>query len=134
MPSSVDMISGADATRDISPSLPRKPAFKATRLTFSTFVIKEYADSYDEHPLIYAKICSEIATIVIIDTGCGGATKDPDIDLKSLRQFIETVPVEDNDGEPLNKRSEMRYVVVLSHCHYDHICKSQRSLRMNVIS
>ncbi|KAI0090169.1 Metallo-hydrolase/oxidoreductase [Irpex rosettiformis] len=101
--------------------MPSSPAFRASRLTPSTFVIQEYADSYDEHPLIYAKICAEIATLVIIDTGCGGATKDLDIDLKSLRKFIEAVPVEDNNGEPLNKGSEMRYVVVLSHCHYDHI-------------
>lgn len=106
---------------DTLPSPSRKPAFKASRLTFSTFVIKEYADIYDEHPQIYAKICSEIATIVIIDTGCGGATDDEDIDLKSLRVFLETVPVRDNDGKPLNAGGKMKYVVVLSHCHYDHI-------------
>ena len=70
---------------------PRKPAFKASRLTQSTFVIKEYADIYDERPLIYAKICAEISTVVVIDTGCGGAMDDPDIDLTSLRMFMETV-------------------------------------------
>ena len=104
-------------------SHPRKPAFKASRLTPSTFVINEFADIYDESPLIYAKICAEIATIVIIDTGCGGATEDPDIDLKSLRAFIETVAVVDNGGKPLNEHGGMRYIVILSHCHYDHIRK-----------
>lgn len=102
---------------------PCKPAFKASRLTPSTFVINEYADIYDEHPLIYTKICAEINVIVIIDTGCGGATDDEDIDLKSLRSFIERVPVRDNGGKPLNQGGKMKYIVVLSHCHYDHICE-----------
>ncbi|KAI0701202.1 Metallo-hydrolase/oxidoreductase [Cytidiella melzeri] len=112
----------------------RKPAFKASRLTLSTFVVREFADSYGEHPLLYTKICAEIATILRtarggaaptlsdpIDTGCGGATQDPEIDLKSLRVFLETVPVIDNGGKPLNNGGRMQYVVVLSHCHYDHI-------------
>jgi glyoxylase-like metal-dependent hydrolase (beta-lactamase superfamily II) len=86
-------------------------------------VINEFADTYNESPLIYAKICTEISTIVIIDTGCGGATDDPDIDLKSLRTFIETVAVADNGGRPMNEQGKMGYIVVLSHCHYDHICK-----------
>ena len=105
---------------------PCKPGFKADRLSLSSFVIKEYADSYDEHPLIYAKVCSEINTIVLIDTGCGGATDDPDVDLTSLREFIETVAFADNEHKPLNEGGRMKYVVVLSHCHYDHIRESVR--------
>lgn len=117
MASVADTHEGTDNIADPS----RKPAFKATRLTQSTFVIKEYADVYDEQPLIYAKVCAEINTIVIMDTGCGGKTEDPDIDLTSLRAFIETIAIPDNGNKPLNKGGHMKYVVVLSHCHYDHI-------------
>jgi glyoxylase-like metal-dependent hydrolase (beta-lactamase superfamily II) len=101
-------------------SLPRA-AFHATRLTSSTFLIKEYNDIYSEHPHIYAKLVSSANTMLIIDTGCGGASNDPDITIKSLKKFIETVRVEDNKGLPLNEGGRMSYVVALTHCHYDHI-------------
>ncbi|KIJ67068.1 hypothetical protein HYDPIDRAFT_58724, partial [Hydnomerulius pinastri MD-312] len=97
------------------------PAFTARRLTSSTFLITEWDDIFIEHPFIYAKIVSSAQTILILDTGCGGATHNPDIGLKSLREFIETIGVEDNGGEPLNPGGKMAYVVVQSHCHYDHI-------------
>ena len=99
----------------------RKAAFKADRLTPTVFIINEHSDIYDEKPLIYTKLVSSANTIVILDTGCGGATNDAGIEVKSLREFIETVPVEDNDNRPLNPDGSMRYLVVLSHCHYDHI-------------
>lgn len=98
-----------------------KPAFKAWRLNSTTFVINEHKDIYDEQPLIYAKIMPGNTEMVIIDTGCGGATDDPEIDVKSLRMFIETVKVPSNDDKPLNEGGKMRYVVVLTHCHYDRI-------------
>ncbi|KAI0749582.1 Metallo-hydrolase/oxidoreductase [Daedaleopsis nitida] len=109
----------------------RKTAFSARRLTGSTFLIVEVDDVYDEHPFIYAKLVPTARTILLLDTGCGGKTRDPDVELTSLREFIERVPVEDNGGQPLNpithggtggkQEAPMRYVVVLSHCHYDHI-------------
>ena len=104
-----------------------KAAFKAYRLTPTVFVINEYADIYDEKPLIYAKLVPSVNTIVVLDTGCGGATNDVEIEVKSLRKFIETVPVEDNDNKPLNPNGSMRYLVVLSHCHYDHIRTSPQT-------
>ena len=99
-----------------------KAAFKARRLTATTFVITEYMDIYHEQPLIYVKRAPDAGVILILDTGCGGATADPDVEVRSLREYIETVPIPDNQDEPLNKDGEMRYIVVLSHCHYDHIC------------
>ena len=98
-----------------------KAAFKARRLTATTFVITEYMDIYHEQPLIYVKRVPSAGVILILDTGCGGATADPDVGVRSLREYIETVPISDNADEPLNKDCEMRYIVVLSHCHYDHI-------------
>jgi glyoxylase-like metal-dependent hydrolase (beta-lactamase superfamily II) len=97
-------------------------AFHASRLTRSTFLIKEYDDIYSEQPHIYAKIIPAANTILIIDTGCGGASNNAQVKIKSLRQFIESFKIEDNQGLPLNNGGAMDYVVVLTHCHYDHIC------------
>jgi len=33
--------------------------------------------------------------------------------------------VDDNGGRPLNEGAKMGYMVLLSHCHYDHICVEQ---------
>ncbi|KAJ4477147.1 Metallo-hydrolase/oxidoreductase [Lentinula aciculospora] len=113
-------------------------AFTAIRLTSSTFLIKEFDDIYSEHPHIYAIIvpvsnlvtnsASKPGTIILIDTGCGGASNDPKTRITNLREFIETVNVPDNDRRPLNGldmtgRAKMDYIVVLTHCHYDHIRK-----------
>ncbi|PPQ84496.1 hypothetical protein CVT24_006701 [Panaeolus cyanescens] len=114
-----------------TPSLNQGSAFTASRLTPTTFLVKEYNDIYDEKPHIYVKIVKEEKVIMIIDTGCGGAMKGPALShdgsegaggtVTSLRTFIETVPVDDNGGHPLNIRGENSYLVVLTHCHYDHI-------------
>ncbi|KAJ3866219.1 Metallo-hydrolase/oxidoreductase [Lentinula novae-zelandiae] len=129
-------------------------AFTATRLTSNTFLIKEYDDIYSEHPHIYAVIfpstlnLSNISntsessskaghnmagTIILIDTGCGGASNDPEVRVTNVREFIETVDVPENGGRPLNGLDNqsgleggkrMGYIVVLTHCHYDHIRNS----------
>ncbi|KAJ7494681.1 beta-lactamase-like protein [Mycena galericulata] len=113
-----------NAGRDFN-ATPRT-AFRATRLTSSTFVLSvtslsEYNDVFQEHPLIYVKVVPSAQTILIIDTGCGGTTVDPTIEITSLRQFIEEVRLDCNDGAALNEGKHMEYVVVISHCHYDHI-------------
>ena len=104
-----------------SASTPGTSAFTARRLTASTFLIVEGDDAYYEHPFIYVKIVPTARTILLLDTGCGGKTREPDVELTNLREFIERAPVEDNGAKPLNPGGAMRYVVVLSHCHFDHI-------------
>lgn len=99
----------------------RKSAFKASRLTASTFLIVEHDDIYDEQPHIYVKLLPQARKILIIDTGCGGASNDPKVEIKSLKEFLETVNVKDNDNKPLNENGSLSYIVVLSHIHYDHI-------------
>ncbi|KAI0671609.1 beta-lactamase-like protein [Trametes maxima] len=98
-----------------------QPVFSARRLTPTTFLIVEVDDVYDEHPFIYAKRVPAAHTLLLLDTGCGGATRIPDASFTRLRDFLEHAPVADNDGRPLNADGELGYVVVLSHCHYDHI-------------
>jgi glyoxylase-like metal-dependent hydrolase (beta-lactamase superfamily II) len=97
---------------------PPSTCFHCQRLNETTFIIVE-DDKWRETPFIYAKIYS--AVIVLFDTGCGGASMDPDVQLKTLRNFIETYPVSANGHKPLNPAAEKEYVVICTHCHYDHI-------------
>ncbi|OCH94450.1 Metallo-hydrolase/oxidoreductase [Obba rivulosa] len=116
-------IADADA-RDLEaqPEPPaRRSAFVARRLTPTTFLIVEHDDIFDEHPFIYARIFAEAKKILLVDTGCGGRTRDRTIEITRLREFIETVCIPDNGGRPLNEGGRMEYAVVLTHCHYDHI-------------
>jgi glyoxylase-like metal-dependent hydrolase (beta-lactamase superfamily II) len=92
--------------------------FTCTRLNSTTFRIVE-DDKYGEYPFIYAKLTPD--ALILIDTGCGGATKDLDIELTSLRKFLETYPIADNSNTPLNADGNKDYIVICSHCHYDHI-------------
>lgn len=108
------------ADRSVSRPAPTT-CFTCTRLNRTTFLIVE-DDQYRERPFVYAKIFPSV--VVLIDTGCGGAAKDPSVQLSSLREFIETYPVEDNEGRPLNSGGQKGYAVVCTHCHYDHIGES----------
>ncbi|MCJ1327402.1 hypothetical protein MMC10_004071 [Thelotrema lepadinum] len=96
--------------------------FHCKRLNATTFVIVEY-DRFGEQPFIYARICKEIGILVLSDTGCGGSSTAK---LGTLRVFLETYPVPENDHVPLNPCHEkgkqlLEYVIILTHCHYDHI-------------
>ncbi|KAI5118037.1 hypothetical protein M0805_009219 [Coniferiporia weirii] len=94
-------------------------AFTATRLTATVFKIVEYDDIYAEHPFIYVKVLPDV--VLLVDTGCGGVSDDTDVDVTSLREFVETWPIADNGGSPLNAGGARKYIVVCTHCHYDHI-------------
>ena len=94
-------------------------AFTARRKAPSLFLIVETDDIFNERPFIYVKFLPGV--LVVVDTGCGGRTNEPDIDIRSLREFIETWPLEDNGNSPLNAGGERKYTIVCTHCHYDHI-------------
>ncbi|KAJ7284930.1 beta-lactamase-like protein [Mycena rebaudengoi] len=111
-----------DSTHVHIESKPTRAAFEATRLTKSTFLLREYNDIYGENPHIYVKLIPSEGTILVIDTGCGGATIDQDIEITSLRTYIEEIKLKCNSGEPLNPASRrMDYIIIPTHCHYDHI-------------
>src|SRR2546423_297921 len=95
-PSTKPMASTPQTTNTGSDS---STCFSCTRLNQSTFQIAE-DDKWSQIPFIYIKIYE--SAIVVIDTGCGGASRDPSASLTSLRQFIETFPVSDNAERPLN--------------------------------
>ncbi|RYP40805.1 hypothetical protein DL767_001451 [Monosporascus sp. MG133] len=108
----------AGAPNNVNTKNASSTCFSCKRLNDSTFQIVE-DDKWDEIPIIYAKIYDTV--LVLIDTGCGGAAKDDTAALTSLRKFLETYPVPDNNGTALNPGSEKGYLVICSHCHFDHI-------------
>ncbi|KDQ24663.1 hypothetical protein PLEOSDRAFT_1107591 [Pleurotus ostreatus PC15] len=116
----IEDVPSVHTAQAVTPS-PNSSAFIASRLTPTTFLIKEYDDIYSEKPHIYAKLIQQLSAIIILDTGCGGHSSNPDVEIKELREFLETVGIEDNGGRPLNEGGRMKYIIILSHCHYDHI-------------
>jgi glyoxylase-like metal-dependent hydrolase (beta-lactamase superfamily II) len=104
-------------------------SFVSRRVNSSTFLIIE-DDSYGEEPYIYAKVYSD--HLLITDTGCNSPrSKTPS--LTSLRQYLETYPLPQNDHRSLNPGGKKQYVIICSHCHYDHILGIPQFLSANPI-
>ncbi|KAJ5159086.1 uncharacterized protein N7500_008737 [Penicillium coprophilum] len=114
----INMIPRKAASPTPKPANPGSTCFTASRLNSTTFQIVE-DDKFLEMPIIYAKIYPSV--FVLMDTGCGGAARDPSVELRSLRSFLETVPVRDNGETPLNSGGQRKYLVICTHCHFDHI-------------
>ncbi|KAJ7170621.1 hypothetical protein C8R43DRAFT_875692 [Mycena crocata] len=91
-----------------------RAAFRTTCLTPSTFLLSEWNDIYGEHPQIYVKLFPHAHTILVIDTGCGGATVDPDIEVTSLRKYLEEFKLECNNGAALNEGKNLDYVTTIT--------------------
>ncbi|KXT08950.1 hypothetical protein AC579_10309 [Pseudocercospora musae] len=97
-------------------------SFHVQRINGSTFCIREN-DAFGEHPLIYAKVHTRAPVIVLSDTGCD----EPRDGLQHsrfihLRRFLEECPVACNGDKPLNPAPcKRKYIIICSHCHYDHI-------------
>lgn len=92
-------------------------SFVSRRLNSSTFVISE-DDKYGELPYIYVKLYAKF--LIITDTGCN-SPRDKTIRITSLRQFIEEYPIPTYNNRSLNPRGEKPYIIIFTHCHYDHI-------------
>lgn len=101
------------ATLDGLPS----SSFVARKLNKSTFLVVE-DDAYGEQPYIFVKLYPH--HVLISDTGCN-APRRSGLVLTSLRKYLETFPISTNSGRPLNPQGQKKYVIVCSHCHYDHI-------------
>ena len=96
--------------------------FSCRKLNSSTFLLVE-ADGFGERPFIYAKILPTQKYLVLSDTGCGSSS---DSGINTLRDFLETFLVPDNDNLPLNPhlgngKPSLSYLIICTHCHYDHI-------------
>lgn len=96
-------------------------SFTVRRVNASTFAITE-DDTYGEHPIIYAKVHPKAPVIILSDTGCDAPSKrSKDAKYTHLRHLLEECPVEANDNKPLNPSCSRSYIVICSHCHFDHI-------------
>jgi glyoxylase-like metal-dependent hydrolase (beta-lactamase superfamily II) len=58
--------------------------------------------------------------IFISDTGCN-SPRQKNKTVISLRQYLETIPVPANNDSPLNPKGAKPYLILCTHCHYDHI-------------
>jgi glyoxylase-like metal-dependent hydrolase (beta-lactamase superfamily II) len=92
-------------------------SFIDRRVNSSTILIIE-DDEYGEHPHIYVKIYPK--HLLIADTGCNTPRSKEHI-LTSLRQYLETYPLPSNYHQPLNPNGQKKYIILCSHCHFDHI-------------
>lgn len=102
-------------------------SFKTTRISKTTFLVTEN-DIYGEHPFIYVKQHPTSHVLIVSDTGCNNPKES--VTVSSLREYLETYPIPELDGEPLNPRvkdaegniaPERQYIIICTHCHYDHI-------------
>ena len=92
-------------------------SFFHKKVNASTFLLIE-DDFYDEQPHIYVRVYAE--HLAIIDTGCNRPrSKEPS--LTSLRKYLETYPLPSNNSQCLNPGGKKKYILICSHCHYDHI-------------
>jgi glyoxylase-like metal-dependent hydrolase (beta-lactamase superfamily II) len=92
-------------------------SFFCTKLNATTFLIIE-DDSYSEQPHIYVKIYPQV--IFISDTGCN-SPRQKNKAITSLRHYLETFPAAANNNSPLNPDGLKPYLILCTHCHYDHI-------------
>jgi glyoxylase-like metal-dependent hydrolase (beta-lactamase superfamily II) len=92
-------------------------SFITKRINPTTYLIIE-DDSYSEQPHIYIKIYPN--HLLLTDTGCN-SSRTPNLTITSLRQHLETFPLPQNNNRPLNPHGLKRYIIICTHCHYDHI-------------
>lgn len=95
----------------------RSTSFTTRRLNASTFLIIE-DDEYGEQPHIYVKVYA--TALLVTDTGCDAPRRKP-VAMPHLREYLESHLVPCNDGRALNPHGDKDYLVLCSHCHYDHI-------------
>ncbi|GIZ41916.1 hypothetical protein CKM354_000520100 [Cercospora kikuchii] len=96
-------------------------SFSTVKLNSTTFLIQEH-DAYGERPFIYVKLPPTAPVLILTDTGCD----EPDARHKNsrfihLRDYLENFPVASNDNKPLNPNAGLHYIIIFTHCHYDHI-------------
>lgn len=92
-------------------------SFISRRVNGSTFLVIEN-DHYGEQPYIYVKLYPN--HVLLTDTGCN-SPRSKDRSVTALREYLETWPLSINDGQCLNPGGKKSYVIICSHCHYDHI-------------
>ena len=122
-------IMAATALSSVSEASLPVTSFVSRRVNASTFLIIE-DDKYGEQPYIYVKVYPN--QLVICDTGCN-SPRSQKPSLVSLRKYLETYPLPLNQGQALNPGGKKQYIIICSHCHYDHILGIPQFLSANPI-
>jgi len=100
-------------------------SFTCRRINKTTFLIREH-DLYNEHPFIYAKLHPTAPILILSDTGCDEPSSEHKQDrFIHLRDWLEHCPAHDNNDAPLNRGGKRQYIIVCTHCHFDHIGASR---------
>ncbi|KAK3071375.1 hypothetical protein LTR53_008727 [Teratosphaeriaceae sp. CCFEE 6253] len=95
-------------------------SFTTKRVNATTFVVQEH-DAYGEIPLIYVKQHPTAPVIILSDTGCDEPSEKHKHDkIIHLRDYLEHHPVSANNSQPLNPGGKLKYIIICTHCHYDH--------------
>lgn len=108
---------GGSAPPPARTALEPRTSFLSRRINQSTFLIIE-DDNYREQPYIYVKIFPD--HLLITDTGCHNPRKEG-LSVTGLREYLEIFPIPANSHLPLNPKGIKKYIIICSHCHYDHI-------------
>ncbi|SMQ44917.1 unnamed protein product [Zymoseptoria tritici ST99CH_3D7] len=96
-------------------------SFSVKRINSTTFVIRE-DDAFGEHPFIYAKLHPTAPVVILSDTGCDEPSeKRQHAKYTQLRGYLEACPLAILGNRPLNPGGYREYVIISTHCHYDHL-------------
>lgn len=106
---------------------PDTTSLVARKVNASTFLLVE-DDAYSEQPYIYVKVYPN--HLLITDSGCN-KPRSKGVTVSHLRRYLEFYPPPLNDHQCLNPNGQKGYIVVCSHCHYDHILGIPQFLSAN---
>lgn len=105
----------------LTPQTLPSSSFTTTKLNSTTYLIQEH-DAYSENPFIYVKLHPKLPIIILSDTGCDEpSSQHKHAQYTHLRDYIENFPLPSNNHQPLNPGSRLKYYIICTHCHYDHI-------------
>lgn len=99
------------------------PAYYSSRLNESTYIVV-HRDKLSEYPYIYVKLYHEPSLVVVFDTGCGADSTHNEDEAQDLKDFIQTDLLSaayETSGDPGNGIRESDWMVICTHCHFDHI-------------
>nr|OQO27366.1 hypothetical protein B0A51_05071 [Rachicladosporium sp. CCFEE 5018] len=91
------------------------PTYTISRLNATTHLII-HNDRFFEFSYIYVKVYDNLKLAVVIDTGCGAKSTKGTRGQTDLKAFVD-----DNVLPTSRDEKQWNFVVICTHCHFDHI-------------